>query len=228
MDRRSLVVGGGAAAIATALGAVANGRNSPASASTIGAGPTSTADHAQGFLENLDVELGLVDADAAQRMMTDSFGVYLASDPRDPKANDLHAWAQQRIADLTGTDDIEAAVTKIPQTRKLLATSFLIYTQQKDLQLPKITRSMSVPARLVKLEPDFFPELLRQIDAKSESSRGFADLLQAGSAELDRFLATVSDDFATSATATNRGLEGATLVALVFIAVAAIVEKRNK
>jgi hypothetical protein len=189
MDRRSLVLGGGAAAIAAA---VAGGRILSAEASTTTAGPTSTADHARRVLELVNVDIGLVNPSGAKRLLEESLAVFQASAPRDPNANDLDAWARSRIADLTGTDSFEAAVKEIPQTRTLLAFGFLSYTQHQDRRQPKIIRSMPVPAALANLEPDFFPELLGQINAKVKGSTTFANELRTSSAELDQFVATVS------------------------------------
>jgi hypothetical protein len=188
MDRRSLVVAGGVAAIA----AVAGGTILPTAASALGAEPTSTADHARRVLELVNVDLGLVNPIGVRGKLVESLATYRASAPRDPNANDLHAWVRQRIADLTGTDSFKAAVTELPQTRTLLAFGFLSFTQHQDRRIPRITRSMPVPTVLAKLELDFFPELLSQINAKIGKSAPFANDLAASSSELDQFIATTS------------------------------------
>jgi hypothetical protein len=222
---------GGAAALAVA----ATGGISPAAASVAGDGPTSTADHARRVLEFVDVDLGLVDPDGAQRRMQESLATYEASDPRDREADDLYAWIRQRIADLVGAGSSEAAVTEIPQTRALLAFAFLVYTQHQDVRPPTITRSMPVPTVLARLEPDFFPELLSQIDAKGKRSPAFAGALQAGAAGLDRLVATVSNGPAIStgsaaaAASTNPTgtdiLNGTLAVLLVMVAYYSIKKK---
>jgi len=87
---------------------------------------------------------------------------------------------------------------------------------------------MPVPATLATLEPDFFRELVNLIEIQRDSSQAFGDQLQAGSAELDRLAAEVSNGSATSAMGDNRGLEGATLTILIFCAVAAYAEWKGK
>jgi hypothetical protein len=86
---------------------------------------------------------------------------------------------------------------------------------------------MSVPITLAKLEPDFFPELLNQIEIKSASSQVFVNQLQAGATELDRLVAEVSKGSATSAMQ-DHGLEGATLAILIFCAVGIYAELKGK
>jgi hypothetical protein len=178
MDRRSLVVG------AAALAAVAGTRISAAQASTIGAATTSTVAHARQVLEQVDLDLGLVNPEGAQLQLMDSFDAYDASAPREPAANDLEGWTRQRFADLTGTGSLETALGN-PQTRTLLAFGFVVHTQHQDRQLPEVARSVPVPAGLARLEPDFFPELVRQIGIRTRSTPAFADLLQASAAKLD-------------------------------------------
>jgi hypothetical protein len=161
-------------------------------ASAFGAEPTSTADHARRVLELVNVDLGLVNLGDARRKLAESLAAYRASAARDPSADDLHAWARQRLAALTGTDSFKAAVTELPQTRTLLAFGFLSLTQHQDRRLPRITRSMPVPTVLAKLEPDFLPELLSQVSAELKKSAAFATDLTASSSELDQFIATTS------------------------------------
>jgi hypothetical protein len=226
MDRRSLVVGGGAAALAAGLASVGNVRTQAAAAAGIGAEPASTADHARRFLASFNVELGLVNPDAAQGNLKESIAAYQASAPRDPDAEDLHAWAKHRLADLTGTGTFET-VLRIPQSQTVLSFGFLLYTQHQEVRLPMITQRMSVPATLANLEPDFFPELLNQIEIKRASSRDFASQLQAGAGELDRLVAAVSKGPAASARQ-DRGLEGATLAILIFCAVGIYAELKGE
>jgi hypothetical protein len=189
MDRRKVIVGGGAAALATTLAAA--GLRS-AQASTIGAGPTPTADHARRVLGLVNVDLGVVNPTGLENQLAQSLAAYRASAPRDPNANDLEAWTRQRMVNLCGTDSFQDAVTKIPQTRTLLAFSLVAYSQHQDIQPPKIARSMPVPATLARLEPDFLPELLSQINVKSKGSATFTTGLQTGTAELDRLVTTAS------------------------------------
>ena len=182
MDRRSLVVG------AAALAAVAGTRISAAQASTIDTATTSTVAHARQVLELLNLDLGLVNPEGAKLRVLDSFAAYDVSAPRDPAANDLEAWARQRFADLTGTGSLETALDNL-LSRDLLAFGFVLHTQHQDAPLPAFTRSELVPAGLTRLEPDFFPELSRQIGIRIRSTPAFADLLQAGAAELDQVAA---------------------------------------
>jgi hypothetical protein len=226
MDRRSLIVGGGAAAVAAGLAGVGNVRTQPAAAAGIGAEPTSTADHARRFVESFDVNLGLVNPDAAQGNLKESITVYQASAPRDPNAEDLHAWSKRRLADLSGTDTFET-VLHVPQSQTLLAFGFLLYTQHQEVPLPTVTQRMSVPFTLARLEPDFFPEALNQIEIKSSGSQAFANQLQAGAGELDQLVAEASKGPGVAAMQ-DRGLEGVTLTILIFCAVGIYAELKGE
>jgi hypothetical protein len=187
MDRRKLLVGGGAAALATALVTV-TGRGTPAAAS-----PTSTADHARLVLNQVDVDLGLVPTPGFPTLYGQNYAAYQASfaqGDQDPVVtNDLDGWVRGRMLDLCGTDSYAAAVTEVPQTRTLLAFSFLAYSQDQGTALPAADPTMPVPTVLQTLEPDFLPVLVGQIDDKRGASPAFADALRAGSAELDRIVA---------------------------------------
>jgi hypothetical protein len=197
MDRRKFVVGGGAAAVATTLTAV-TGAIPAVAASIAGAGPMSVDDHARRVLDRVNVDLGLVDPAGLQRQFERAYAGYLASAPRDPAANDLDAWIRRRMLELCGTDSYAAAVTEVPQTRALLAFSFLAYSQHQDTALPLLTRSMRVPTVLRILEPDFLPVLVDQIGERCSTSREFAVALQSTSAELDRIIAETLRDSSES------------------------------
>jgi hypothetical protein len=194
MDRRKLIVGGGAAAVAATLAAVA-GRGIPAGASTTDTAPTSTADHARRVLDLVDVELGLVNPNGLRGQCAQSLAASQASFAQredDPVVtNNLDAWLRQRMVDLCGTDSYDVAV---PQTRTLLAFSFLAYSQNQDIPPPQVDPDMPVPTVLQALEPDFLPILLDQINAKSGTSPAFANALQASSAELDQIVAANGQD----------------------------------
>lgn len=189
MDRRKFVVGGGVAAVATTLTAVTGAGLPAAAASILRAGTMTVADHARRVLDSVNVDLGLVNPAGMQRQFEQAYAEFVASAPRDPDANDLDAWIRRRMIELCGTDSYLAAVTEIPQTRALLAFSFLGNSQHQDTVLPPVTRSMRVPAVLRMLEPDFLPELLDQINERSRTSLQFARALQGASAELDRIIA---------------------------------------
>jgi hypothetical protein len=188
MDRRKLLVGGGAAALAAGLVAV-TGR--AATASTTAA--PSTADHARLVLDQVNVDLGLVPTPGFQGQFAQNYtalqGSFATGDQDPVVTNDLDVWVRQRMLDLCGTDSYAAAVTEVPQTRTLLAFSFLAYSQDQGTALPQADPTMPVPTMLQTLEPDFLPVLLGQINDKSASSPAFADALQASSAELDRIVA---------------------------------------
>lgn len=190
MDRRKLIVGGGAAAVAATLAAVA-GRGNPAGAAT-GTAPTSTAQHARRVLELVDVDLGLVDPTGLHSRYAQILGASLAAfAPRDDDTvvtSDLDVWLRQRMADLCGTDSYEDAIS-IPPTRTLLAFSFLAYSQHQDIPAPQVEPGLPVPSVLQALEPDFFPVLLGQIGDKRTTSPAFADALQATSALFDQIVA---------------------------------------
>jgi hypothetical protein len=189
MDRRKFVVGGGAAAVATTLTAVSGAATPAVAASTIGTGPTSTADHVQRVLNEVNPELGLVDPAGLQRQFERSYAEFLASAPRDPNANDLDAWIRQRMVEVCGTDSYVAAVTQVPQARLLLAFSFLAYSQHQETPFPTLSQGMRVPIVLRVLEPDFLTVLLQQLNERCSTSREFASALLATSAELDRIFA---------------------------------------
>lgn len=214
MDRRSLIVGGGAAALAVAAGGIIQ----PAAASADGT--TATTNHARRVLELVNVDRGLVDPDGARRHLAESLATYTASAPRDPDADDLNAWVRRRIASLTGTDSVEAAVYKIPETRELLAFGFLSYTQRQDRPQPKITRSMPVPAVLTNLEPDFLPELLRQVRGKAKASVPFASELRTSSDHLTNFI-TAEDTGTGPGHPTNEDIAN-WVVVLIVVAIVVI------
>lgn len=179
MNRRSLIVAGGAAALA----ATTTGPALPAAASTTGAG-TATAAHARRVLGLVNADLGLANPIGLNRLLEASLADYVASAPRDPAAADLNAWLRRRLVSLAGTDSFLDAATKIPQTRELLAFGLLSYSQRQDGRQPKIARGMPVPAVLANLEPDFLPELLRQVEAKTRTSPPFVSGLQSGTDHL--------------------------------------------
>lgn len=221
MDRRKLIVGGSAAAVAATL-AVMAGKGIPlAAASTIDAEPTSTADHARRVLNLVDVDLGLVNPAGLQNQLEQGCAAYLASPaPRDTEptvATDMEAWTAQRMVDLCGSDSFEA-VTEIPQTRTLLAFGLLACSQHQEGEPPQTYRGMPVPAVLEALEADFFPVLLDQIGVKSNGSPSFANALQASSAELDRVVATLAE--IQSASMQARSLSRTQVAALIFVVVA--------
>jgi hypothetical protein len=190
MDRRRLLVSGGAAAVAATIVAVV-GRGTPA----LGDGaPVSTADHARLVLDQVNLDLGLVNPTGLQGQFEQSFAAsqtfFAQRDPDQPITNDLDGWLRQRMLDLCGTDSYAVAVTEVPETRTLLAFSFLACSQNQDGSLPtQIDPGMPVPSVAQNLEPDFFPVLLGQINDKSNASPDFADALQASSAALDQIIA---------------------------------------
>lgn len=189
MDRRTLIVGSGAAAVATTLSAVA-ATTTPAQAVPARARfrLASTADHARQVLEQVNVELGLVDPDGLRRRYEQCYALLLASPPHEPRPDDLETWISRRMVDLCGTDSY-ADVLKIPQTRSLLSFAFLAYSQNQDKPLPDIDPGIPVPPVFEKLEPDFLPVLFELINDKRATSRQFASALDAASDELDRIVA---------------------------------------
>jgi hypothetical protein len=194
MDRRKLIVGGGAAAVATVLAAVA-GDGTPAAASTV---EVSTADHARSVLEQVDVDVGLVNPAGLRSHFQQTYSTCQATfaqpDPDSPPTNDLDAWIRQRTFDLCGTDSYVVAVTEAPQARTLVAFSFLAYSQNQDISVPQIESNMPVPAMLRNLEPDFLPVLVGQINDKTNTSPEFAGALLASLAEVDQMIAENQQD----------------------------------
>jgi hypothetical protein len=189
MDRRKLIIGGGAAAVATTLSAVA-GTRMPARAATL-----STEEHARLVLDEVNVDLGLVNPEGIRRQLEQWYRALLASPPPEPSPDDLQTWIRRRMVELCGTDSYADAATKIPETRTLLAFNYLAYSQNQDEPLPEIDFGASVPPVFEKLEPDFLPVLLQLINEKSRSSREFATALEATLAELDRYVAEKLKEF---------------------------------
>jgi hypothetical protein len=184
VDRRKFIVGGGAAALAATLAATATGGPATAAPRRV----FTTEDHARRVLELVDVEKGLVSPSGFPALFDWGWDKYLASPPRDPKADDLEAWVRVRIMDLCRTDSFADALTKIPQTRSLLAFSVVMYSQDQTIDLPEITRSMPVPEMMSRLEPDFFPVFVDLINERSGSSREFATALDSAITEVDRLV----------------------------------------
>ena len=186
MDRRKLLVGGGAAALATALASVA-GKGTAAGASTI-----STEDHARAVLDQVDADLGLVNPAGLRSRLQQSCATCQATfaqpDSDSPPTNDLDGWIRQRKYDLCGTDSYVAAVTEAPQARTLVAFSLLAYSQNQDVSVPQIEQSMPVPAMLQNLEPDFLPVLVSQINERGNASPAFAGALQDSLAQVDQMI----------------------------------------
>jgi hypothetical protein len=196
VDRRSLVVGGGAAALATLVAGI-----SPAAASAVGRS-VGTAERVRRVLDTLEVDRGLADIDGVKRQLAESLLVYEKSVPRDPKADDLHAWVQQRVTDLTGrTEEYVEVAFETPQTLALLGFAFAVHTQRKDLEPVQVTQSMPVPALMSKLEADFFSEMVSQMDAKSRNEPRFGELVEKGSTEMLRVITEVAQASPDSAVA---------------------------
>jgi hypothetical protein len=194
MDRRKLIVGGGAAALGAMLVSV-SGRGTPAAAS---AAPVSTAAHAQSVLDLVDVDLGLVNPAGLRSQFQESYATCQATfakpDVEISVLDDLDAWIRERTFDLCGTDSYEVAVTEAPAARTLVAFSFLAYSQNQDVAIPQIESGMPVPAMLKNLEPDFLPVLVGQINDKSNASPAFAGALQASLDEVDQMIAQNQQD----------------------------------
>ena len=187
MDRRKLIVGGGAAAVAGTLTAV-TGAMMPARAA-------STTDHAQRVLDQVNIDLGLVNPEGIQRQFDWSCADALAAPPRDPYADDLDTWVRRRMAEVCRAETFTVAVTEDPQARSLLAFSYLAYSQDQDKPLPVLDPGMRVPAVLRILEPDFLPVLLGLITERSSASREFAYALQTTSDRLDLMVAEKLREF---------------------------------
>ncbi len=218
VDRRSLVMGGGAAALAAVAGKI-----SPAAAAPI-AKPATTSEHVQRVVASLDVRRGLVDLDVVAARLARSVADYEAAEPRDPRAADLYAWIQHRVTGLTGvTDPFESVVDELEQTRTLMAFGFAVHTQHQDLPQPVISPSMPVPRVMARLETDFFPALLGQIAAESRSQPAFSEVLRASAAELDRVMTALAQESAASGAAVmaaakpNRWRTIATVMILTFV-----------
>jgi hypothetical protein len=199
MDRRSFVVGGGAAVAAT-LGAAAVGQL-PAAAAAVraDAAPMSTGAHARLVLGLVDSDQGLVDPGGMQSRFAQNAAAYQSSmatqDPDGPStATGLDAWAQQRMVNLCGTDNYVSAVTEVSQTRTLLAFGLLTCSQAQDVPMPQVTPGMPVPAGLDTLEPDFFPVLLNQIADKTNSSPSFANAMRTSMGAMDQMVAQNTQD----------------------------------
>jgi hypothetical protein len=201
MDRRKLIVGGGAAAVATTLSAVTG---LPAQAAFT---PASTADHVRRVLAEVNIDRGLVNPDGLRRMLERGYAEVVAAPPWDPSANNLAAWVRQRLVEVCRTETFAPAVTEIAESRALLAFSYLAYSQNQEIALPRLDPGIRVPAVLQRLEPDFFPVLVDQVTAKAGQSREFAYALQATSDELDRFLAEKVRESSSDEAGQGRGAQ---------------------
>jgi hypothetical protein len=169
---------------------------------------------------------GLINSEGVQAKLDESFATYLAAAPRDPKADDLHAWAETRLTDLTGAEMFKNALD-IPETKTLMSFGFMVYSQHQDVRL-EVSRSMPVPTALSKLEPDFFPELLHQIEVNCLTSRAFGDQLVAAGAEVERFVARASSTGTASMMRDeSRALYAVTVVIIVFAGIASWVNSKD-
>jgi hypothetical protein len=92
-------------------------------------------------------------------------------------------------------------------------------------QPPTLTRSTPVPTVLASLEPDFFPVLLAQIEAKRSSTPAFARLMQAGSTEFDQSVLTAANDPAIPA---QMSFEGGVYIPFVLVLIWAWRDDRKR
>lgn len=186
VGRRSLVVGGGAAALAALTGAVAPAR-------AFG-GASTASEHARQVVEWIDVDRGLPDLDVVKNRLVQGLAELDASPPRDPRANDLHAWMQQRVTDLTGkTEAYPVVAYHDPLARALLAFFFAVHSQHMNPVPPTITESMPVHPVLARLESDFFPALVAEVDAEGRRSAAFAELMNTSDTEMERIITEIAD-----------------------------------
>lgn len=185
VDRRKLIIGGGAVAATAAL-AVVTGR----AASAAEPRPLSTAAHARLVLESVDAERGLVTPVGFQEAFESACPPY-PPEPVNPKADTLDAWARRRLVDLCGTDSFVDAWASSPQPRTLVGFFVVAFSQRQrpDRPLSPVTGDTPLTDTLRDLEPDFLPVLHAQIAAKVERSPAFAEAVGAGGREFDRVVA---------------------------------------
>jgi hypothetical protein len=183
MDRRKLIVGGGVAAVATTLGAMA-GSPAQAEAVRVRFGAASTAGHARTVLAWAKAELGLVDPAGLHRQFDRFHAAISALPTREPGPDDVEGWIRRRMKDLCGTD-VYTEAAKTPQARTLMAFSLLVYSQNQGGASPSIDPRGPVPPTAESLEPDFLPVLLELINEKKRASREFAAAIDAAANELD-------------------------------------------
>ena len=141
-------------------------------------------------LEHVQRAIGSVDPTAKLIAFYNQF-------PKDPPpgkvpANSLNVWCLNRIKDLCGaTSFSEAAMNASFNT--VLAYAYLAFSKDSPQALPRINQYARVPAAITKLEPDFFPTLLKELEAESKASPAFALKMKSAHEELAQVIARLNE-----------------------------------
>lgn len=147
---------------------------------------TNTAEHARLLLTSVDPDASLIE----------QYQSFVKSPPRKATDDDFHAWCLARIKSLCGATSFQDAFQR-NEFRTLLAFGYMGYAQNLNISPARVTRSMPVPMVALKLEADFFPVLLKEIQAYMATSPTFAQKLKASEQSVSnlvaRFSATPSD-----------------------------------
>jgi len=129
-----------------------------------------TQQHARKSLATVDPDFQLVEA----------YRFFLESPARKAKGeknDDLNTWLLARIKDLCGVTSFKDAL-KHRDCLTLLAFGYLGFVRRPDLLLPRVRQSTPIPKGFAKIEPDFFPVLLKEIRSNAAQSPSFGAQLK--------------------------------------------------
>jgi hypothetical protein len=132
-------------------------------------------------LEHVQRAIGSVDPTAKLIAFYNQF-------PKEPPtgkvpANSLRQWCLSRIKDLCGATSFSEAA-KNASFNTVLAYAYLAFSTHSPQALPRINQYARVPAAIAKLEPDFFPALLKGLEEESKASPAFALKMKTAHQEL--------------------------------------------
>ena len=143
----------------------------------------STLDHVQRAIESIDPAAKLV--------------AFYHQFPKDPPPrgkvppNSLRVWCLSRIKDLCGATSFSDAAQNA-SFNTVLAYAYLAFSKDSPKAPPRINQYARVPAGIAKLEPDFFPALLKELEAESKESPAFALKMKSAHEELAQVIARLA------------------------------------
>jgi hypothetical protein len=173
-------------------------------------------------LEHVQRAIGSVDPTAKLIAFYNQF-------PKEPppgkvSANSLREWCLSRIKDLCGATSFSEAA-KNASFNTVLAYAYLAFSKDSPQALPRINQYARVPAGIAKLEPDFFPELLKGLEAESKASPAFALKMKNAHQELAEVIARLNETPSKAAAASvhpavddgGGGVGGAIVAIVTFV-----------
>jgi hypothetical protein len=182
---------------------------------------TDASSHARRFLATVDPDLHMVEA----------YRSYRQSAARKATDSDAHAWCLARINQLCGATSFTKAFEQ-HEVVTLLAVGSIDSTRRSDWSSLRIRQSMPVPAAMSRIEPDFFPVLLKEVTARTATSPAFSANLESAKQWLWQTAASLKAEaqlhqpdqpaigtIAAAAPSTGEALEGL----LAFIVIATVV-----